>query len=308
MLDREGDERLYYHQNTLYSVFALTNADGSIVEGFQYDAYGRQTIFEPGANGVVNFGGDDITIPDGTGALSNPCMYTGRRLDAETGLYLYRNRYYDAQLGRFMSRDEPTSLGEDFNLYEYVGSSPVDGLDPLGLKFVSTRSLVRHLGGTLFGKTQGKLIISATCVCKKGKWGIRLDSFIVRSDMEVRTHFYDRWEWDVNVFPAKIVGRDEFRRLKKNLKRTYGHEMKHRKHIRDWHDANEAKIRKDLDTGPIFATKKLCGVELLSREMKWHMKFKMWAVSERQHEPPNWPSGFLFTPLEKKPKATDQKK
>src|SRR5262249_46666628 len=40
-----GDQRLFYHQNSLYSVFALTDTAATIVEGYQYDAYGRQTVF-----------------------------------------------------------------------------------------------------------------------------------------------------------------------------------------------------------------------------------------------------------------------
>ena len=40
-----GDQRLFYNQNTLYSVYALTDTTGKIVEGYQYDAYGRQTVF-----------------------------------------------------------------------------------------------------------------------------------------------------------------------------------------------------------------------------------------------------------------------
>ena len=34
-----GDQRLFYHQNTLYSVFALTDTNGVVVEGYQYDAF-----------------------------------------------------------------------------------------------------------------------------------------------------------------------------------------------------------------------------------------------------------------------------
>jgi hypothetical protein len=39
-----GDQRFFYHQNTLHSVFALTNSTGKLVEGYQYDAYSRHYI------------------------------------------------------------------------------------------------------------------------------------------------------------------------------------------------------------------------------------------------------------------------
>ncbi len=42
-----GDRRIFYNQDALYSVYALTDAAGKIVEGYMYDAYGRQTVYTP---------------------------------------------------------------------------------------------------------------------------------------------------------------------------------------------------------------------------------------------------------------------
>ena len=69
----------------------------------------------------MDFGGDDLVTMGGTSALGNPYTHTGRRLDPETGLYYYRNRYLDSDLGRFISRD-PVGLIAGLNLYEYVKS------------------------------------------------------------------------------------------------------------------------------------------------------------------------------------------
>jgi RHS repeat-associated protein len=60
--------------------------------------------------------------------VSNPYTYTGRRLDFESGLYYYRNRYYHAQMGRFVSRDPIGYAGGSWNLYEYVGGRAVSEL------------------------------------------------------------------------------------------------------------------------------------------------------------------------------------
>lgn len=57
-------------------------------------------------------------------------LFTGRELDAETGLYYYRARYYDASTGRFLSED-PVIRG--VNLYTYVANNPVGLVDPYGL-------------------------------------------------------------------------------------------------------------------------------------------------------------------------------
>ena len=40
-----------------------------------------------------------------------------------TELYYYRNRYYEPQLGRFISRDSVGFAGGT-NTYAYVGNSP----------------------------------------------------------------------------------------------------------------------------------------------------------------------------------------
>jgi RHS repeat-associated protein len=65
--------------------------------------------------------------------LSQPYAFTGREYDAETGLYYYRARYYDPQVGRFISRDPLGFGGGDVNVYAYVKNRPTVLRDPLGL-------------------------------------------------------------------------------------------------------------------------------------------------------------------------------
>ncbi len=58
--------------------------------------------------------------------------YTGRERDLESGLSYYRARYYDPQVGRFISVD-PMGFGAgDTNLYRYVGNSSTMATDPSG--------------------------------------------------------------------------------------------------------------------------------------------------------------------------------
>src|SRR5262249_22601700 len=51
-----GNQRLFYYQNALGSVFALVDMLGRIVEAYQYDACGHQTVFGRGPGGEVTFG------------------------------------------------------------------------------------------------------------------------------------------------------------------------------------------------------------------------------------------------------------
>ncbi len=155
--DHVGDARLFYHCNTQYSVFALTtegggpNPSGEIVEGYQFDAYGRHAVFSAGDNGAVDFGGDDDVAIANSSAVGNPYLFSARRFDSETGWYYYRTRYYDSIAGRFTQRDtagiwrDSTNIG---NGYAYVGNNPMVHSDPYGLaKTIKTRV---YLSGVSF--------------------------------------------------------------------------------------------------------------------------------------------------------------
>ena len=102
----------YYHYDGLGSVTNLTNTTGAQVNSYNYEAFGNLT--------------------NQTGITSNPWLFTGRQYDQESGLYFYRNRYYDPTIGRFISQD-PTGMVDGPNLYAYVKNNPVNLIDPLGL-------------------------------------------------------------------------------------------------------------------------------------------------------------------------------
>ncbi len=132
--DATGNQRQFYHSNTLYSVHGITDETGAIKEAYQYDAYGKQTVITDGNDGdtIVNFGANDVRTVGGASTVGNVHMYTGQRFDAETGLLYYKERYHSTALGRFISRD-PIGYEAGINLYEYVGSWPTDSVDPFGL-------------------------------------------------------------------------------------------------------------------------------------------------------------------------------
>jgi RHS repeat-associated protein len=69
-------------------------------------------------------------IVGSTGTTPNVYRYQGEALDAETGLYYLRARYYDPVAGRFLSVDPMTDQGE--HPYTYVGADPGNGHDPTG--------------------------------------------------------------------------------------------------------------------------------------------------------------------------------
>ena len=63
----------------------------------------------------------------------NPLRFAARELDASTGMYYVRARWYDPFLGRFLSED-PIGLAGGNNQYAYAGNDPVNFTDPTGLQ------------------------------------------------------------------------------------------------------------------------------------------------------------------------------
>ncbi|MDX9808307.1 MAG: RHS repeat-associated core domain-containing protein, partial [Acholeplasma sp.] len=69
----------------------------------------------------------------GTLADINPYRYRGYRFDVETGYYYLQSRYYNPQIGRFISADGQVNegiLGE--NMYAYAENNPVMNIDSDG--------------------------------------------------------------------------------------------------------------------------------------------------------------------------------
>lgn len=99
---------LYFLQDHLGSTTALTNSPGVSVNQTSYDAFGNSS-----GSPFTRYG------------------YTGRERDPATGLLYYRARWYDPQVGRFVSED-PIGFEGGINLYSYTTNNPVNFIDPLG--------------------------------------------------------------------------------------------------------------------------------------------------------------------------------
>jgi RHS repeat-associated protein len=117
----------------IYSPQALLNSTGSIVERYDYDAYGQPAIYTDQGNDSTWFTSDDTNSV--TSAQGLKYLFTGRELDNLDSnalkLYYYRARSYDPLYGRFLQRDS-TGYVDGMNLYEYVRSNPISALDPAG--------------------------------------------------------------------------------------------------------------------------------------------------------------------------------
>lgn len=59
--------------------------------------------------------------------------FTGKKIDRDTGLYYFNARWYDPQLGRFVTEDP---IKDGVNFYAYANNNPLRYVDPTGLRFV----------------------------------------------------------------------------------------------------------------------------------------------------------------------------
>jgi RHS repeat-associated protein len=74
-----------------------------------------------------------VKVSDTDAAFALVFGFTGRIIDADTGLQNNLHRWYDAKVGRWISEDPIGFEAGDANLYRYVGNSPTWLTDSSGL-------------------------------------------------------------------------------------------------------------------------------------------------------------------------------
>ncbi|MGE8189747.1 RHS repeat-associated core domain-containing protein [Pseudomonas sp. NPDC086278] len=118
MLDGKGKRKacpFYYQLDHLGTPQELTDYSGDIVWAAQYTAYGR----------IIRLTRDTHQV------LDQPLRFQGQYFDAETGLHYNRHRYYNPDVGRYLTPD-PSGLAGGINGYQYT-RNPTGWVDPLGL-------------------------------------------------------------------------------------------------------------------------------------------------------------------------------
>ncbi len=105
----------YYLFNGHGDVVQLTGTDGIVTKNYDYDVFGNEKNPDASDNNVFR--------------------YCGEYFDKETGTIYLRARYYDPEIGRFISEDSYTGKDADplsLNLYTYCHNDGVNYFDPSG--------------------------------------------------------------------------------------------------------------------------------------------------------------------------------
>jgi len=114
-----GGATYTYHRDALGDVTEMTSASSTLIERYEYDAYGTPHFFDSTGN------------PLATSVIGNPWLFTGRQYDGESSNYYYRARMYEPGVGRFVQMD-PAGYVDGMGLYTYVRNSPIRVVDPTG--------------------------------------------------------------------------------------------------------------------------------------------------------------------------------
>ena len=132
-------EVTYIHGDHLGSTSLMTDESGKVVRTTQYHPYGATYAT--------------------AGTRDTAWKFTGQKEDANTGLYYYNARYYDPQLGIFLTADTITRNPYDpqsLSRYIYCRNNPVIYTDPNGHFFFLPIIIGAVIGG-MAGGTHGNM-------------------------------------------------------------------------------------------------------------------------------------------------------
>jgi len=227
MIDCTGQSEVkyYYHFDGLGSVVALSNVNNQVVENYTYDVFGSPSI---------------------ASSIGNPYMFTGRECDSETGLYYYRARYYNPEIGRFLQTD-PVGYLAGLNLYTYCDNNPINWIDPFGLMDSMSAAV---LNGSLTAGELAELVgnpsvqaaakaAAATAAATSPWWGPKLWNWIKDKVSNNRSKSGKTCE--------KVPGSEETHTDHDHGPYKDGHKHWQEKHT----DPKTGKIRTVRRTGPL---------------------------------------------------------
>lgn len=91
-----------------------------VVETYRYSVFGEEKILNERGRSISD------------SSTGNPWRYRGKRVDKEVGLMYFGYRYYDPEVGRWISPD-PAGAIDGPNVYAYVRNNPMKYVDYFGL-------------------------------------------------------------------------------------------------------------------------------------------------------------------------------
>ena len=111
----------------------------TLIEHYRYSAFGEEKTYKVSRSLIFDL------------FKSSPWRFSSKRIDDETNLVYYGRRYYDPEIGRWLTPD-PQGFTDGLNLYAFVNNDPLINIDLYGLEVLA------HLPGPLFYEAVNKAL------------------------------------------------------------------------------------------------------------------------------------------------------
>ena len=163
------------------NVTEVLNNSGNLAAHYEYDPFGN------------------LVYSSGSYAIANSYRFSTKYFDEGTELYYYGYRYYDPQIGRWLSRD-PLGVRAGPNLFCFIFNNPSNFWDFIGLAKttvkVQTEIRQSHVSGPLGGKYEGGVKTEHSVTVDTSSGTISSESSKVHDSTKVN------WDGSTNTKPG----------------------------------------------------------------------------------------------------------
>ena len=140
------------------------SSSGAVTDTAEFDAFGK----------VVSRTGSNATQKGFAGGF-------GYQEDGESGYKLLGHRYYDADTGRFLSRDPIKDGG---NWYSYCENNPLKAVDPTGFKLRIAKESDKDANGQGFSESEVKEIENNLAIMRSTEAGRKILEDLEKDDKD----------------------------------------------------------------------------------------------------------------------------
>ena len=141
-----GEQTIYYHNDALGSPIIATDNAGDMLWREAYSPYGSRLLHESREQSCDS--GSCVPLES---IWDEKHWYTGKLEETRTGIQYFGARWYEPELGRFLSVD-PLQFRDDnlfsFNRYAYANGNPYKYVDPDGRDSITVTGTI-HVPGSL---------------------------------------------------------------------------------------------------------------------------------------------------------------
>ncbi len=145
----EYEEVIYYHNDALGSPIAATDANGDVLWREEYSPYGSRLLLESQESDCSS----GTCIP-AESAWDEKQWFTGKLEESPSGIQYFGARWYEPEIGRFLSVD-PVTFKESnifsFNRYAYANNNPYKYTDPDGRIPIIATAMIGAFSGFVSG-------------------------------------------------------------------------------------------------------------------------------------------------------------